>query len=103
VQSPGENLNVLLDIQMPITVVLGNTQVPFRRLLQVAPGSVLALDKTVGQPADIYVQDIHLATGEVVVVGENYGIRIREVMGGGSVRKLHEAVKADSKTAIDKS
>jgi flagellar motor switch protein FliN/FliY len=94
-QPAGENLNVLLDIQMPVTVVLGNTQVPFKRLLQVGPGSVLELDKSVGQPADIYVQDIHLATGDVVVVGENYGIRIREVLGGGSVQKLHAAAEVD--------
>jgi flagellar motor switch protein FliN/FliY len=84
----GENLNILLDIQMPITVVLGKTEVPFKRLLQLGPGSVLELDKIVGQPADLYVQDIQLATGDVVVVNEKYGIRIREVMGSESVQNL---------------
>ena len=97
-QSPGENLNVLLDIQMPITVVLGKTQVPFKRLLQVGPGSVLELDKSMGQPVDIYVQDIHLATGDVVVIGENYGIRIREILGGGPVQNLHAAAEAETKS-----
>lgn len=76
-----ENLSVLLDIQMPITVVLGKTEVPFRRLLQLGPGSVLELDQAVSQPAELYVQGVRLATGDVVVVNENYGLRIREVMG----------------------
>lgn len=82
-----ENLSMLLDIQMPITVVLGKSEVPFRRLLQLGPGSVLELDETVGQPAELYVQGIRLATGDVVVVNENYGLRIREVMGA-DVRQL---------------
>lgn len=76
-----ENLAMLLDIQMPITVVLGKTEVPFRRLLQLGPGSVLELDQAVGQPADLYVQDVRLATGDVVVVHDHYGLRIREVTG----------------------
>lgn len=97
VESAGENLNVLLDIQMPITVVLGNTQVPFRRLLQLGPGSVLELDKMVGQPADVFVQDVHLATGDIVVVGDNYGLRIREVLGGGSIKDLGVAAESEQK------
>jgi len=76
-----ENLAMLLDIQMPITVVLGKTEVPFRRLLQLGPGSVLELDQAVGQPADLYVQGVRLATGDVVVVHDHYGLRIREVIG----------------------
>jgi flagellar motor switch protein FliN/FliY len=85
-----ENLSVLLDIQMPITVVLGKTEVPFRRLLQLGPGSVLELDQAVGQPAELFVQGIRLATGDIVVVNENYGLRIREVMGG-EVKQLDPA------------
>jgi flagellar motor switch protein FliN/FliY len=84
----GENLNILLDIQMPITVVLGKTEVPFKRLLQLAPGSVLELDKAVGGPADLYVQDIQLATGDIVVVNDSYGIRIRQVLGGETLRSM---------------
>jgi flagellar motor switch protein FliN/FliY len=85
-----ENLSVLLDIQMPITVVLGKTEVPFRRLLQLGPGSVLELDQAVGQPAELFVQGIRLATGDIVVVNENYGLRIRDVMGG-EVKQLDPA------------
>ena len=63
-----ENLDVLLDINMPITVNIGSTEVPFKRLLQLGPGSVLQLDKTIGQPAELRVQDIKFATGDIVVV-----------------------------------
>ena len=61
----GENLGILLDIQMSATVVLGNTKVPFKRLLQLSPGSVLKLDKSIGQPAELYVQDITIREKQV--------------------------------------
>jgi len=82
----GENLNILMDI--------GKAEVPFKRLLQLGPDSVLELDRLVGQPADLYVQDIRLATGDVVVVNDNYGIRIREVVGSESVRDMNVAEEA---------
>ena len=79
---PGqENLDILLDINMPITVNLGKTTVPFKRLLQLGPGSVLELDKAVGEPAELYVQDIQFASGDVVVVDGCFAVRIKEVLG----------------------
>ena len=58
---PGEaNLDILLDVNMPVTVNLGKTEVPLRRLLQLGPGSVLQLDKQIGQPAELYVQDLSM-------------------------------------------
>ena len=95
----GENLNILLDIQMPITVVIGKTEVPFKRLLQLAPGSVLELDKAVGGPADLYVQDIQLATGDIVVVNDSYGIRIRQVVGSDTVRSMKKAATEKNQKA----
>ena len=80
--APGEeNLDVLLDINMPITVNIGSTEVPFKRLLQLGPGSVLQLDKTIGQPAELRVQDIKFATGDIVVVDGCFAVRIREILG----------------------
>jgi len=93
--SEQENLSVLLDIQMPITVVLGTTEVPFRRLLQLGPGSVLELDQAVGQPAELYVQGIRLAAGDVVVVDDHYGLRIRHVMGS-QVKQLDPTQKTQN-------
>ena len=75
-----ENLDILLDINMPVTVNLGRTVIPFKQLLQMGPGSVLRLDKSVGQPADLYVQDIRFATGDVVVVDGCFAVRIKEVL-----------------------
>ncbi|MHC5146369.1 MAG: FliM/FliN family flagellar motor switch protein [Planctomycetota bacterium] len=92
----GENLNILMDVQMPITVVIGKAEVPFKRLLQLGPNSVLELDRLVGQPADLFVQDVRLATGDIVVVNDNYGIRIREVVGSESVRDMDAAKEAFS-------
>jgi len=92
----GENLDILMDIKMPITVVIGKTNVPFKRLLQLGPDSVLELDRLVGQPADLYVQDIRLATGDIVVVDDHYGIRIREVIGSKSVRDMKAPEEAVS-------
>ncbi|MBN1817627.1 MAG: FliM/FliN family flagellar motor switch protein [Sedimentisphaerales bacterium] len=76
-----ENLDILLDINMPITVNLGRTTIPFRDLLQTGPGSVLQLDKAVGQPAEIFVQDIRFATGDIVVVDGCFAVRIKEILG----------------------
>ena len=92
----GENLDILMDIKMPITVVIGKANVSFKRLLQLGPDSVLELDRLVGQPADLYVQDIRLATGDIVVVNDHYGIRIREVVGSESVRDMDVAEEAVS-------
>jgi flagellar motor switch protein FliN/FliY len=76
-----ENLDLLLEIGMPITVTLGKARVPLRKLLQLGPGAVLNLDKSVGQPAELYVQDIPFATADVVVVDDMFAVRIRELLG----------------------
>ncbi|MHC5179495.1 MAG: FliM/FliN family flagellar motor switch protein [Planctomycetota bacterium] len=54
------------------------------------------MDRLVGQPADLFVQDVRLATGDIVVVNDNYGIRIREVVGSESVRDMDAAKEAVS-------
>ena len=76
-----ENLDLLLDVQMPLTVIMGKTIMSFKRLLQLGPGSVIQLDRTVGQPADLYIQDIRFATADVVVVDDCFAVRIKEILG----------------------
>lgn len=76
-----ENLDLLLEIGMPITVTLGKARVPLRKLLQLGPGAVLNLDKSVGQPAELFVQDIPFATADVVVIDDMFAVRIRELLG----------------------
>ena len=75
------NLDVLLDISMPLTVNLGKASVQFRRLLQLGPGSVLQLDKPIGEPAELYVQNVRFATGDIVVVEDCFAVKIKEVLG----------------------
>lgn len=77
---PG-GIDMLLDINMPVTVSLGNAQVPVKRLLQLGPGSVLQLDKNINQPAELYVQDVKYATGDIVAVDDCFAIRIKEIFG----------------------
>lgn len=85
-QSGQENLDLLLEIEMPITVTIGKAQIPLKKLLQLAPGSVLNLDKSIGQPVELFVQDIPVATADVVVVDNNFAVRIRELIGTEEVK-----------------
>lgn len=77
----GGGVDLLLDINMPVTVSLGQAQVPVKRLLQLGPGSVLQLDKNIDQPVELYVQEVKYASGEIVVVDGCFAIRIKEIFG----------------------
>lgn len=74
------SLDALLDVSMPVIIEIGRTTLTVQELLQLAPGSVIELDRAVGEPVDIYVSDRRLAQGEVVVVGEHFGVRITRVL-----------------------
>ncbi|MEJ5259687.1 MAG: FliM/FliN family flagellar motor switch protein [Anaerohalosphaeraceae bacterium] len=80
VRSGQEHLDMLLDIQLPVTVSLGKTDIPLRRLLQLQPGSILSLEKRIGEPVDLIVQGVPFAAGDIVVVEDCYGVRIREIL-----------------------
>ena len=75
------NIDMLLDMTLPVSVSLGTGHVPIGKLLQLGPGSVLQLDRQVGEPADKYIRDAKVATGDVVVVNERFAIRVRQVVG----------------------
>jgi len=74
-------LDILLDMDVPIKAVLGSAQIPVRRLLQLGPGAVLKLEKPVEAPADLYLKDSKLAEADVVVVDAQFAVRIREIVG----------------------
>jgi len=74
-------LDILLDMDIPVTVVLGSTQLPVRRLLQLGPGSVLPLGKPIEAPADLFLKDSKFAEAEVVVVDDRFAVRIRRIVG----------------------
>ena len=77
------SINLLLDMDVSVTVSIGQTEIPIHRLLQFGPGSVLKLDKSIDAPADLYLRDTRFATGNIVVVDGMFAIRIKEVLGAG--------------------
>lgn len=78
----GGQIDILLDTAMSVQVRLGDAEVPVRDLLELAPGSVLALDRAVGEPVDVYLRGIRFATAKIVVVDDRIGVRIEEILDG---------------------
>lgn len=76
------NLTVLYDVEMTLTAELGRTKLPVRQVLELTPGAVLELDRAAGSPADVMVNGRLIARGEVVVIDEEFGIRITEIARG---------------------
>ena len=70
------NINMLLDIQLQVAIELGRTEMSIKRILELGPGSIIELDRMAGEPVDLLVNGKIVAKGEVVVVDENFGIRI---------------------------
>jgi len=75
------SLDILLDMNVPVTVAIGKTEMTVRKLLQLGPGSVLQLDKPVDVPADLYLRDTKFATGNIVVVDGRFAVRIKQIIG----------------------
>ena len=74
------DIDLVLDIPVQLTVELGRTKLPIRKLLQLAHGSVVELDGLAGEPMDVLVNGCLIAQGEVVVVNEKFGIRLTDVI-----------------------
>jgi flagellar motor switch protein FliN/FliY len=81
VKGPGGSLDILLDMNVPITVTIGETSIPVRRLLQLAPGSVIRLNKPLNEPVDLYLSGSKFATGTVVVVDSCFAVKIKKIIG----------------------
>lgn len=79
-------LDLLHDVEMEVSAELGRTRMSVRELLSLSPGAVVELDRAAGSPADLLVNGRLIARGEVVVVDENFGIRITEIISPGSER-----------------
>lgn len=76
------NLDILLDVKVKVTVQLGSCQLPMREVMELTPGSVIQLNQLASDPVGLYVNDKLIAFGEVVVVEDNFGIKITELVGG---------------------
>lgn len=79
-QSEARNLNMLLDIPLQVTVELGRTKRSVKEILELSSGSIIELDKLAGEPVDILVNSRLIAKGEVVVIDENFGVRITDIL-----------------------
>ncbi|MHB1627317.1 MAG: flagellar motor switch phosphatase FliY [Bacilli bacterium] len=79
-QKGGQNLELLLDIPLSVTVELGRAKRLIRDILNLAPGAILELDKLAGEPVDILVNNKLIAKGEVVVIDENFGVRVTDIL-----------------------
>lgn len=79
-QNESRNLNLLLDIPLQVTVELGRTKRTVKDILELTSGSIIELDKLAGEPVDILVNNRHIAKGEVVVIDENFGVRITDIL-----------------------
>lgn len=83
------NLDVILDVPVTMSMEIGRTKLNIRKLLQLAQGSVVELDRLAGEPMDVLVNGTLIAHGEVVVVNDKFGIRLTDVLSPAErVRKL---------------
>jgi flagellar motor switch protein FliN len=80
-------LDMLHDVEMEVSAELGRTKMSVRELLSLTPGGIVELDRAAGSPADLLVNGRLIARGEVVVVDENFGIRITEIVAPGTERE----------------
>ena len=74
------NLDLILDVQVTLSLEVGRARIPIRNLLQLNQGSVVELERVAGEPLDVYVNGTLVAQGEVVVVNERVGVRLTEVV-----------------------
>ncbi|PFG32245.1 flagellar motor switch protein FliN [Sanguibacter antarcticus] len=78
--SSPDNLRLLYDVEMTLTAEIGRAKLPVRQVLDLVPGTVIELDRVAGSPADLMVNGRLIARGEVVVIDEDYGLRITEIV-----------------------
>ncbi len=74
------NLDMLLGVNLKVTVELGRTRMSIEEILQLGPGSVVELEKLAGEPVDVLINDRLIARGEVVVIDDRFGVRITDVV-----------------------
>lgn len=85
------NIDLLLDVNLPVSIELGRTRMTIADILELGTGSIVELDKLAGEPVDILVNNKPLAKGEVVVLDENFGVRITSLV---SPRERLERLKS---------
>ena len=87
-------IDILLDTLMPVHVQLAQTDLCVRELLQLSVGSVLKLDKRVGEPVDVFLRGVRFATGQLVVIEDRLGVRLSKILSPGSGRRATDREQA---------
>jgi flagellar motor switch protein FliN/FliY len=77
---PAGSMDLLMDVSVTATVELGRSRMRIRDILQLGPGSIIELNRLAGEPVDLFVNDRLVAKGEVVVIDENFGFRVTQVV-----------------------
>ncbi len=80
IMAGGENIGIIKDVPLEVTVELGRTAKPIADILDFAPGTIIELDKVAGEPVDVLVNGKFVAKGEVVVIEESFGVRVTEIV-----------------------
>ena len=78
--SGSQDIQMVLDIPVQLSVELGRTKIPIKNILQLAQGSIVELDALAGEPMDVLINGYLIAQGEVVVVNEKFGIRLTDIV-----------------------
>ena len=86
----GGSIDILLDMNIDVTVSIGKKDMSVKHLLQLGPGSVLKLDKPIDSPADLYLRGTKFATGNIVVVDGRFAVKIKNVIGLGNTEEEEE-------------
>lgn len=73
-------IDLILDVTLPVAVELGRARMQIQDILKLAPGSVIALDKSAGDPVELFINDRAIAKGEVVIIDENFGVRLTSIV-----------------------
>lgn len=80
-EEPGQNINAMLNVALNVQIVLGQSRMPIAQLLSLSRGSVIELDKKIGEPVDVMINDRLVARGDLVKVGENrIGVTLTEIV-----------------------
>lgn len=75
-----ENIDLIMDVPLEVTVELGKTKKSIKDILEIAPGTIIELDKLAGEPVDVIVNGKYVAKGEVVVIEESFGVRVTDII-----------------------
>jgi flagellar motor switch protein FliN/FliY len=86
-RASGGSLEALRDVSLPVAIEFGRTNMTVQEVLELGAGSVIQLERMVGEPIDIFVGDRRLAEGEVVVIGEHFGVRITRIIPSAELRQ----------------